>query len=357
MSSKEALQHTQLTAQQVVDDGGYFIEHFKIEADPTKDTPDFLAALEQLNPRFQGGRDLVRWELENDPTEWDEKTKGIVMDASKSYRMLEKETPLVGFYDLAVILGGARQSNLDRARFAAQAVSNGNAVVLNMIVGGSNRELNESEQTNVANYALGAVDEYDLCAAAARSIGREYPGIVMSPLFVPEPKAGTPRIIERAIEAHTVRGKLPKNTGIAAVTTQIYQVSTGIDLSRVAKEKGVTVPTFTAGNPSDPEVMAKRTIATYLSENLRTLRAAANYLEFEQKQTNDLLEKTEAKVAQLVAEGSTVLNQSSDGAILVENDNGDRTMIEPDGRTWTQYSSISGLTYNGPDDLLGEYPE
>lgn len=49
-----------------------------------------------------------------------------------------------------------------------------------------------------------------------------------------------------------------------------------------------------------------------------------------------------------------VLAEYDDGGILVER-GGDHIVVEADGSEWVQYSSISGLTYSGPDDLLGEY--
>ncbi len=51
-----------------------------------------------------------------------------------------------------------------------------------------------------------------------------------------------------------------------------------------------------------------------------------------------------------------VIAEYDDGGKLVDR-YGDRIMVEADGSEWVQYSSRSGLMYDGPDDLLGMYPE
>ncbi len=101
-------------------------------------------------------------------------------------------------------------------------------------------------------------------------------------MYVEDKRAGTPAVIEGVLATLQANGSLPEGANIAAVTTQVYQASTERDLARVAKQFGIT-ETFTAGNPSDPNVVAKRTPATYLSEVLRTLRAAVNDIEATQQ--------------------------------------------------------------------------
>jgi len=77
-------------------------------------------------------------------------------------------------------------------------------------------------------------------------------------------------------------GWLPEGSRVAAVTTQIYQAATSLDIARVGKKYGLE--TMAAGNPSDPKVVEARTPATYLSEVLRTLRAATLALKAEKEQ-------------------------------------------------------------------------
>ena len=85
---------------------------------------------------------------------------------------------------------------------------------------------------------------------------------------------GTPDIIDSVLSAMRGSGSLPsENATAAAITTQIYRASTELDIARVAKKYGIE-QTFAAGTLSDPEIIAKRTPATYLSEIVRTLKAA-----------------------------------------------------------------------------------
>jgi hypothetical protein len=280
--SNESLQNkeSQPSPEQLLQAGSEFLQHFGVEVSPTEQPEQFLEAMAQLDPRYQGGRELVRWQLEADQTEWDEDTKGVIMRAAESMRMLEPETPLQGQFDVVIALGGARQANLDRTRYAVEAAKEGKAEIKQLIVAGSSRELNEAEQENTTNYALGAKTEFDLCAGAAAAVAKENPGLVASVMYVEDKRAGTPAVIESVLSTLQANGSLPEGANVAAITTQIYQASTELDLSRVAKKFGVA-ETFTAGNPSDPNVVAKRTPATYLSEVLRTLKAAANAVQAE----------------------------------------------------------------------------
>jgi hypothetical protein len=192
--------------------------------------------------------------------------------------MLETETPLQGNYDVVIVLGGARQSNLDRTRYAVDAIKKGNATFKHLVVAGSSRELQEAERENTTNYAPGAKTEFDLCVGAAATAAKENPGLVVSVMYVEDKRAGKPTVIENVLATLQSNGSLPGGASVAAVTTQIYQTSTERDLARIAEQFGVA-ETFVAGNPSDPSVVAKRTPATYLSEVLCTLRAALNDIE------------------------------------------------------------------------------
>ncbi|MFA6270512.1 MAG: hypothetical protein WC657_04900 [Candidatus Paceibacterota bacterium] len=275
MSEQHQQKETQLSSEQLLQAGREFLQHFAVEVSPTEQPEQFLEAMAQLDPRYQGGRELVRFELEADQTEWDEETKGVIMRAAEGMRMLETETPLSGQFDVVIALGGARQSNLDRTRYAVEAAKEGKAGIKQLIVAGSNRELNEAEQKATENYAPGANTEFELCVGAAKTVAQENPGLVASVMCVEDKRAGTPAVIENVLATLQANGSLKDGARVAAVTTQIYQASTELDLDRVAKQFGVA-ETFTAGNPSDPDVVAKRTPATYLSEVLRTLKAATN---------------------------------------------------------------------------------
>ncbi len=275
MSEQYRPHESQPSPEQLLQAGSEFLQHFGVEVNPTEQPEQFLEAMAQLDPRYQGGRELVRWQLEADQTEWDEETKGVIMRAAESMRMLEPETPLQGDFDVVIALGGARQANLDRARYAVEGAKEGKTSFKSLVVAGSSRELNEAEQENASNYAPGAETEFDLCVGAAATVAKENPGLVASVAYIEDKRAGTPVVIERVLSTLRANGSLPEGARVAAVTTQIYQASTELDLARVAKQFGVS-EAYTAGNPSDPNVVAKRTPATYLSEVLRTLKAAAN---------------------------------------------------------------------------------
>lgn len=259
------------TAESVIYNCSKLLNHFDLKVDPRTDPDLFLDAIKQLNPRYQGDRTLVRFELESDSTEWDEVTAQVIMETAHSLGMLDPETPLVGEYDLIIVLGAARQANLDRMRYAAEAINSGAASTSQLIIAGSSRELGEAERDNVANYAPNATTEYDLCTAAAYLVSTKYRGINVDSVFVNDVKANTPSVIKGVLQGLKKDG----NPSIAAVTTQIYTTATQLDLARVAGEFGIS-ETFTAGNPSDPKIVESRTTASYLSEVLRTLRSAVN---------------------------------------------------------------------------------
>lgn len=292
-------QETQPTPEQLLQAGSEFLQHFGVEVSPIDQPEQFLEAIAQLDPRYQGGRELVRWQLEADQTEFGEATKGVIIRAAESMRMLEPETPLVGDYDVVIALGGARQANLDRTRYAVKCAKDGKASFRYLVVAGSSRELNEAEQENASNYAPDAKTEFDLCVGAAATVAKENPGLVVSVQYVEDKRAGTPAVIEQALKTLQDNGSLPEGARIAVITTQIYQASTEIDLARVAKDFGIT-ETFTAGNPSDPNIVAKRTTATYLSEVLRALKAATNGV----KAQNEWAVK-EAEAARRTVEATT----------------------------------------------------
>lgn len=284
MSEHSSSPNQQPTSEQLIHSASEFLQHFGVDVDPTEQPEAFRESLKQLDPRHKGERGLVRWQLEADQTEWDGTSVDVIMRAAESMRMLETETPLQGDFDVAIVLGGARQANLDRINYAVDAIKTGHATVKQLIVAGLSRELLESEKENTINYAPGAKIEYDLCVGAAATAAKETPGLVAGVMYVEEEKAGTPVIIEKVLAELQYTGSLYEGTTVAAITTQIYQVSTELDLRRVAKQFGIT-ETFTAGNPSDPNIVAKRTPAIYLSEVLRTLRAVVNDIEAERNFT------------------------------------------------------------------------
>lgn len=256
-----------------------FLEHFDVRIDPMSDVDLFLARLRELDPRYENGIHMrERFELEEDSTKWSLNTQNYIRSAAEFMRMritsmdgydLPIETPLFGDIDFAIVLGGANWSNLDRARYAAEAHKNGQARIWTLIISGSIRKLKDKEKEVVHGYAPAAETEYDLCLAAAKIIADEYSIRDVRVHRVENEKAGTPDVFISLFNDIFDDGF----GTVAAVTTQIYQLATELDLARVATSYDFE-KTMAAGNPSDPVIVAKRTPATYLSEILRTLRAA-----------------------------------------------------------------------------------
>lgn len=284
--SQEPLQ----TAEQILAAGQPLMDHFGIEADARINQEGFTAALAQLDPRYKGERSLVRWQLEADQTEWPEATDVLVKQTAEAMRMMHAETPLQGRFDLVLVMGGARQAPADRARYAAECLFNKSADFISVAVLGSQRPLDDQEQAAVANYAPHAKTEGDLAISAVKVLEQEENRFAavhqsepklkdVTPTVIEKVRASTADVVDFQLAKMTARGtaaeiELPVGFKLGAVTTQIYQPATQLDIVRVAKEYGIT-DVFTAGNPSDPNVIAKRTTATYLSEVLRTLRAAS----------------------------------------------------------------------------------
>ena len=330
MTEQVRPQETQPTPEQLLQAGSELLQHFAVEVSPTEQPEQFLEAMAQLDPRYQGGRELVRFELEADQTEWDEETKAVIMRTAESMRMLEAETPLTGNFDAVIVLGGARQSSLDRTRYAVEAAKDGAANIKQLIVAGSSRELNEAEQKATENYAAGATTEFELCVGAAKTAAQENHGLVASVMYVEDRKAGTPAVIEKVLATLQANGSLREGARIAAVTTQIYQASTELDLDRVAKQFGVA-ETFTAGNPSDPNVAANRTPATYLSEVLRTLKAATNAAQAEKEYVVQQAKNADETKAARQAENARKYEQSRERGekiLLMLKDGSEITQVE-----------------------------
>lgn len=287
MSEFNKNKETQLSSQEILRASSELLQHFGVEVSPTEQPEEFLRALHQLNPRFQGERDLARFELEQDQTSWPEDTKDLIMRTAESMRMLEVETPLVGDFDVVIPLGAARMANYDRIKYAADALTGGKATAKHLVVGAATRPpTNDSELEIWHTYARQAENEAEACEGAAEVVAQETgikAEVVSFEFERPDgTKAGTPDVVRAVLEKLQSLGELSENSRIAAVTTQIYQASTELDLARVAKEFGIT-NTFTAGNPSDPKIIEARTPATYLSEVIRTLRAATLALQAEKQ--------------------------------------------------------------------------
>lgn len=244
-----------------------FLAHFKMP-NPFADSEEFLEALRQNDPRYKGEDHKLRFELEDDSTKWPTATVDVVMSTARYMGMLKTETIIEGEFDLMIVLGEARRSNLERTRYGVKMITDGYCSAPFVLVAGSNRPLPKLEQAYVAKYAPFAETEFDLCCAAAKEVAIESE-IATGQFLVRNERAGTPDVIEAVIGA----GEYDEFIRIATVTNQIYWLATVLDTARISADFCVACYA-TAGCPSDPKVVDKRTTATYLSEVLRTLRAA-----------------------------------------------------------------------------------
>jgi hypothetical protein len=275
----------QLTPYELLDASSEFLSTFGVEPSPIENPEQFLEALEQFSPRYSGERTLLRYELQESTQEFTPEVQDVIHRTAEAYGMKDEQTPLRGDYDAVIILGAARQANLDRARYAVDAWHRHDVTFRHLIIAGSGRPLGKGEPENTANYAPGAQTEFDLCVGAAQTVARENPGLSVSVLQVPDKSdgglPGTPEVIDAVLADLRDRDDIhEEESAVATVTTQIYQPWTKFDTERIAKRYGIT-DVYVAGNPSDPEIVAKRKTATYLAEIIRALKAATLALQDE----------------------------------------------------------------------------
>jgi hypothetical protein len=257
-----------------------FLEYFGITADPREDLEGFLLSLRQIDPRYNDpegrGRYLVRYELEADHREWDEKAIAVIMAAAKAFDMLLPETRLVGHHDVVVVMGAARLANDVRAFAAAEDLASGKATANHVVAAGSSRLLRDDEKLIVEKIAPGAFDEAGLCQAAAEAVNRKYPSIHFEWMRVDNEKAGNEDVLNAAINRYRgLQNECQRWTlkSVAAYTTEIYLRALMHDLRRVALTQRIP-NTFAAGTDSPQSTKDARTPAVYMAEDVRTLKAA-----------------------------------------------------------------------------------
>lgn len=245
-----------------------FLRASGIEVNPFTQLEAFKQACEQANPRYKGGRDLVRFQLEEDESNWPEEVTDATLNLAGFLGMCRGETPLTGEYDVIIALGGARRAPLHRACYAAQAIEDVRATADMIIVAGSIRQLAATEKPQ--DYAVGADTEYDLCVGAASWIQKRYPKLNISTVCKNDPRSGNDGVIDKVMQVLGASTPL----SVAAVTTKIYAVGLHLDMARAARRHGWR-GFLAAGHGSDPEMVSKRGLIPYYSECLTTLRKAA----------------------------------------------------------------------------------
>ena len=248
-----------------------FLEAIGIDADPIREPEAFQKACEQANPRYKGGKDLVRFQLEEDYTQWKPQQLRATMILARELGMFN-EKRLEGNFDVIIALGGARRSPLHRACYAAEAIARGKAATNALVIAGSTRPVNEAERATVKDFAPDADEEIKICQGAAEVISKRYPNIRVITVCNPDPKSGNRGVIQRVMAE--LDGLFHNNIRkVASATTGIYRTALMFDMMMESPNFGWTYYDA-AGHPSDPEMVFNRTTSTYCSEGLTTLSKA-----------------------------------------------------------------------------------
>lgn len=258
-----------------------FLREVGITADPFTELEEFKLACEMANPRYSSmageKQDLVRFQLNEDPTKWSEQETDAILNLAGTLGMTGgKETPLRGSFDLICATAGARRSTLQRSMYAVQAILDGKAEADMIVIAGSTRPLIPAEIPFVENYASGgedARDEFDCCTGARDKILERNPDLTVTTVCHHDSKAGTEDIIDEVMSVAQFALKR-KRLDTAWVTTQIY-VSGTEQKAAAARINYPGSTFFVAGHASDPEAVYNRSLSVYLSECLTTLRSAA----------------------------------------------------------------------------------
>jgi hypothetical protein len=213
------------------------------------------------------------------------------------------ETPLEGDFEVIVIPAGRNGAD-SRANYALEALENGKAKLTGIFVlaGSMEREFKpdkEGKESPELAYFRDTYSEafeklmaekgpdyipteYDLVSAQAESLREEYPDLIIADVGVTKLEG------DQGVHTYTIAKKvldfivenfyggnetLLKGVDIAFVTNQIYQASTGSDMRRAAKERGID-DVFVAGLPAEKEASNKRSLTAYFKEILTAITTA-----------------------------------------------------------------------------------
>lgn len=252
-----------------------FMRTLGITANPIEQFDLFLRECKRANPRYEGEKDRVRFQLEKDSRLWSEEARDAIFNLAGYLNMLRGETPLTGAFDYIITMGGARRAPLDRACFAAQAILDSRASASKgIVIAGSTRLLADDEKPLIQDYAPGAETEHDLCVGACERILKRHPELKIFTVRHDNPRSGNDGVINEFMNNHNQRFSNNEPLRIAGVTTRIYTVGLHLDLARAANRYGWR-DFFAAGHSSSPEMVFNRQDSTYLSECFTTLRKAA----------------------------------------------------------------------------------
>jgi hypothetical protein len=279
-----------LSAEQLTDPtyafetGSVFVHSLGIEFDPVDQPDAYAEALRKDDPRT--AENLIRYQLEKSTQKLSPEAQAVLDDTVLALGMLEPVYPLPpeGRYGTMVVIGGARDALLDRSMFAANSIVQGVATNNLLLAGDPGRRLNDEEKDVTRQWAPIAQTEYDLARAATQRIRDEYPkvfggmhGVSLAAFKLHTIKPDQRDVINEVIlRAEALAAATISDVGkLAVVTTAIYVPFKTHDTLSATKRHGIAVDI--AGVASRPEVIARRTPATYVTDTLRTLVAAAHH--------------------------------------------------------------------------------
>jgi len=253
-----------------------FLKAVGIDINPFKEPEQFKQACHDTNTRFNGGQDLVRYQLASveDRRDWDEDVVLATMNLAGKLGMRHGESPLTGKFDLIIASGGARLAAMNRACYAVQAILDNRATTSLIVLAGSTRAIRDDERPSLCNFAPDAKTEFDLYVEAEKRISDRHPDIPLLLVRKDNPKAGNDDIIDEVMDAYNKRHPNNRQISVAMVTTRIYTIGLELDMARAAKRHEWR-RFLAAGHPSEPIMLFERVISTYFSECLTTLRKAA----------------------------------------------------------------------------------
>lgn len=256
-----------ISVSDVLERTSEYREVFGLIADPHKNPEEFIAAARQLNPRYKGDRTLVRFELKGTEPSFTLEQRGSIIMTAAALDMLKRETPLRGEFDVVVAHGGARRAAYDRLKYAAEALSSGQASG-HLMAAGSTRPLRPGEAEEAVAFAPeNAATEADLVAGAAAKVSEEF-DIETGIITVDNPDAHTSDVLRAVIQ----RRGFESVRRVGGVATQIYWAKTDIIFRMMGRELGFT--SAVAGNPSELSIVGDRNDNTYHTEILHTLNRA-----------------------------------------------------------------------------------
>jgi hypothetical protein len=269
------------------ENGRDFAERFAVTADPLTDPSGYYEQMRTVNPRKpkDGGPSLVRYELENSTTKWSDADKDLIGHTAERLGILVQDYPFRNGEEHGDVLvaEGARNATLDRTVATLEAVKEGRLYTPGGLwVAGSGRVLNEKERAAVADWAPDAHTGFDIADAVVERLRAEYAEVLAdagadgAPLSLQAFRVEAPKPNQRTVTQEFIDRRRAAGARVGrfvTVTTALYvPFKTHLGLA-AAKPRDVVA--VARGVESRAEVVAARTVDTYVAEVAQTLASAA----------------------------------------------------------------------------------